>query len=411
MKKLSILLAVCFATGLAFGQKKSVNLAKNEIKSLKPNIEEARTHIKGALENAETKDNAETWYVAGQVENKAFDTEKAKEYLGQKPNEDLMYPALARIYPYFLKANELDQLPDAKGKVKPKFQKDIRAIMAANRPYYTNAGFYFHEKGDYKQAYENFRFYGDMPSLPLFEGDAKAFANQPSANDSNVIQIRYYAALSAAAIPMHAEAIELYNEVKDLGWNENEIYQRLDYEYIQLTDTASRVALLKLGIDKFPEDSYYILSLISIYINQEKTGEAVEYLQKAIANTPNDSHLHDVLGLVYENTKEVDKAIASIKKALEIDPENADALSHLGRLYYNSGVEKRGVADGLSDPAQYSAAIKEADDYFKQCIPYFEKAYQINPENKDAVLALRNSYYSLKNNDEYEKWNKIYEEN
>jgi tetratricopeptide (TPR) repeat protein len=392
--------------GLTFGQKKALNIAKNEIKSQKPNIEDARNSINNALVDPETKDNAETWYVAGMVENKAFDTERAKEILGQTPNEDVMYPALVKIYPYFAQSDSLDQLPDAKGKVKPKFRKDIKAIMIANRPYYINAGSYFYEKQDYRKAYENFRFYGDMPNLPLFEGDAKAFIILP--NDTNDIKIRYYAALSASAIPDDVAATELYTEIKDLGWNENEIYQRLATEYSQKEDTVRFAEVLKQGVDKFPKEPYYILNLINININQGKTDEAVDYLQKAIAVSPDDAQLHDVLGLVYESTKQIDKAIESIRKALEINPEFSEALSHMGRLYYNSGIEARGTADNISDAKLYTAARKQVDELFREAIPYFEKAYQLNPQDTDAVFALRNIYYSLGNNEAYEKWDKIY---
>jgi tetratricopeptide (TPR) repeat protein len=392
--------------GLAFGQKKSLNIAKNEIRSDKPNIEDARTAIQSALNNPETMDNAETWYVAGMVENKVFDTERAKEILGQTSKEDVMYPALVKIYPYFVKADELDQRPDAKGKVKLKFRKDIKAIMVANRPYYINAGSYFYEKGDYKQAYENFRFYGDMPKLPIFEGDSKIFNTQP--NDSNDIKIRYYAALAATGIPDMNVAIELFREIKDSGWNENEIYQRLASGYSQKADTVHFAEVLKQGVDKFPTEPYYILSLINININQGKIDEAIDYLQKAIVVSPNDAQLYDVLGLVYETTQQTDKAIENIKKALEINPDYAEALSHLGRLYYNSGIVARGEADNITDPKLYKEAIVKVEAFFKEAIPYFEKAYQLNPKDNDAVFALRNIYYSLRNNDEYEKWDKIY---
>jgi tetratricopeptide (TPR) repeat protein len=358
------------------------------------------------MTNPETMNEAETWYVAGMVENKVFDTERAKEILGQPANEDAMYPALVKIYPYFVKADELDQLPDAKGKVKPKFRKDIKAIMLANRPYYINAGSYFYEKRDYTQAYENFRFYGDMPKLPIFEGDSKLFYTQP--NDTNEVKIRYYAAISAIEIPNSEAAIELFTEIKDWGWNENEIYQRLANEFSQKADTVHFVDILKQGVDKFPQEPYYILNLINININQGKTDEAVDYLQKAILVSPNDAQLYDVLGLVYENIKQTDKAIESIQKALEINPQYADALSHLGRLYYNSGIEARGEADNITDTKLYAEARKKVDNLFKEAIPYFEKAYQLNPKDTDAIFALRNIYYSLGNNAEYEKWDKIY---
>ena len=408
MRKLTLTFVLCLMVGLVFGQKKALNTAKNEIKSAKPNIEDAKTAIKSALEHPETMDDAETWYVAGLVENKIFDLERAKEILGQKPNDDAMYPALDRIHPYFLKANELEQIPDEKGKVKLKFQKDIRAIMLANRPYYVNAGNYFYEKKNYQKAYENFRFYGDLPKSPIFEGDDKSF--KALLTDTNDIQIRFYAAICATGIPNSDAAIELYNEIKDSGWNENEIYQRLADLYTQKEDSTDFVEILKQGVVKFPHEPYYLLNLVNVNINQGKSDEAIDYLQKAIAVSPDDPQLHDVLGLIYESIRDIDAAIESIKKALELNPEYPEALSHLGRLYYNAGIEARAEADNISDTKLYNEAKKKVSELFEQAIPPFEKAYQLNPNDHDAILALRNIYYSLGKNAEYEKWNKIYEE-
>jgi tetratricopeptide (TPR) repeat protein len=391
---------------ISFGQKKVVNTVKNEIKDSSPNIEEARTLIKEALANPETENDAEAWYVAGLVENKQFDTEKIKEVMNLTPNEDLMYPALDQIFPYFSKADELDQLPNEKGKVKSKYRKDIKAVMLANRPYYVNAGAYFYEKGNYKKAYENFRFYGDMSKLPMFAGEESKF--ETLASDTNAIKYRYFAALSASLIPDHDAAIELYTEIKDLNYNEVDCYKQLANEYYQKGDTIGFIQVLEQGTAKFPEESYFILNMINININRGEIEQAITYLQKAIVNSPNDAQLHDVLGLVYENNKNIDEAIVSIKKSLEIDPDYAEALSHIGRIYYNLGIEARGAADNISDVKLYNQEIEKVYDYFKEAIPYFEKAYKLNPKDSDAIFALRNIHYSLGNNEEYEKWDKIY---
>jgi tetratricopeptide (TPR) repeat protein len=142
---------------------------------------------------------------------------------------------------------------------------------------------------------------------------------------------------------------------------------------------------------------------------QGQTEPAITYLQQSIALMPENANLYDVLGVVYENTKKPDKAIENIKKALEIEPENADYLSHLGRMYYNLGVETRTLADENMKDTNLSAQYEQQyKDYFNLSIPYFEKAYQFDSGNRDAVFALRNMYYSLGKNAEYEKWDKIY---
>ena len=128
MKRVLLTVALCVAASVSFAQKKAVNEAQSIAKGTTPDFSEARTLIKGALENPETKDDAKTWYVAGFIEDQQFNTERAKQILGQQPNEPVMYEALYGILPYFQKAYELDQLPNEKGKVKPKYTRSLMFI-------------------------------------------------------------------------------------------------------------------------------------------------------------------------------------------------------------------------------------------------------------------------------------------
>ena len=86
-------------------------------------------------------------------------TKERKQVLGQQPDEPVMYEALGSILPYFEKAYELDQLPNEKGKIKPKFTKDIKGILGANHVYYINGGAYYFDQKDYNKAYDFFEQY------------------------------------------------------------------------------------------------------------------------------------------------------------------------------------------------------------------------------------------------------------
>ena len=404
MKRLVFTLAMSLIVCVSFGQKKAVSSAKNEIKGGAPNFEEARKLIKEAQVNQETEAQAETWFVAGQIENKQLDTENMKEILGQDPNRTIMYTALSNIYPYFEKAYELDQLPDEKGKVKPKFTKDIRSLMKANRVHYFNAGVYYYDNKDYQQAYDNFKMYGDISTLPMMSREDFP----QNANDSTEMQVRFYAGMAASLIPNHDDAIAIYSELKDKGYADAELYQRLVYEYEQVSDSVSLVNILKEGMVKFPENDFFLLNLINININTENTSQAIIYLNEAIAKNPANAQLYDVLGQVYEIEKNYDKAFENLKKALEIDPNNADYLSHTGKVYYNLGVETRGNADNIAEKQQYEQEFQKAQSYFKEAIPYFEKAYELNPDDSNAIFALRSIYYNLGMGEEFDKMDAIY---
>ena len=391
-----------FAASITFGQKKAVKAAANEIKGATPNIAEARTIIKDALTNPESAEMAETWYVAGSIENKQFDMERTNEMLGKQPNEAVMYAALDAILPYFEKSLEYDARPNEKGKVKPKYTKDIRSILLANRPFYSNAGIYYYNNKDYEKAYKNFKLYGDYRKMALFRDE------KWTTPDSVDNQIRYYAGLSAVFIPNHQAAIEIFEEIKDNGVNEVDIYRALAGEYMQIQDTAGFEKTIAEGFKKFPAEDYFLLNLINQSISKGKSGDAIAYLDAAIAKDPENAQLYDVLGQVYEGEKKNDEAIKYMKKALELKPDSIDFLSHLGRVYFNLGFEKRNEADQIKDPAQYRVESQKALDYFKEAMPYFEKAVAIDSTNKGLVLALSQIYYTLGMGEKYEKMDALY---
>ena len=410
MKKFVFTGVFCFLISLSFGQKKAVSAAKNEIKGNQPNIAEARLIIKEALTNAETENDAETWYVAGLIENKQVDIENTLEILGKKPNEEAMYSALEKIIPYFTKAAELDQLPDAKGKVKPRFLKDIRSIIRANRMYYINAGVFAYNNGDFQKAYENFKLFGDIPSMDLF-ADEKWDIQQ---GDTTNLQIRYYAALAAARIPDTKAATVIFEDIKDKGYVENglfteiDIYQDLARSYNQLDDSIAFEKIVKEGFIKFPGEEFFVMSMINLSINSGKSEEAISYLKSAIAQNPNNGQLYAVLGQLYYEDKKPDEAIKNLNKALELEPDNASFLSELGRVYFNMGVEKRKTADETSEVAKSKELTAESLEYYKLSMPYYEKVFELDPTNRDAIFALRNIYYSLLMDAEFNKMDALF---
>ncbi len=391
MKRVLLLsFALCVAATGAFAQKKAVSQAQSIAKGTNADFAEARTLIKGALENAETKDDPKTWYVAGFVEDQQFSAERMKEMLGQQPNQPTMYQALLAILPYMEKAYELDQLPDAKGKVKPKYVKDIKGILSANHIYYINSGAFYFEEKDYRKAYDSFNQYLQISNHPMFAGE------QVAARDSNYMTVQYYAAIASTQLGEPQTAIATINAAKDGGFKENDLYQYLYYEYEQLSDSVNMEKVLIDGMNKFPEEDYYMLKLINTYIYSNRNQEAITLLNKAIGEDPNNAQLYDVLGSVYETgLKDNEKAESYYKKALELDPSYVTSLSNLGRVYYNQAVTVQGDANLISDNKLYQEEVTKAKALFEKARPYFEQAHQTNPEQTEFIIALRGIYYNL----------------
>lgn len=399
MKRVLLTAALCMAVSASFAQKKAVSQAESLVKGTTVDANaysEARSLLKGAMDNAESKDDPKTWYVAGFVEDQQFSNERTKQMLGQQPNEPLMYEALGSILPYFLKSYELDQLPNEKGKVKPKYTKNIKSTLSANHVYYINGGAYYFDQKDYAKAYDFFEQYLTISDHPMFKD------TQTAARDSNFMTVQFYAAVAATQLNDSKKAIAALERAKSTDFRQNDVYQYLCYEYEQAKDSVNLEKTLKEGMEKFPQEKYYLLSLINAYIYSNRSEQAIEYLNTAIQKEPNNAQLYDVMGRVYEGIKDYAKAEEFFTKAYNLDSENADILSNLGRVYYNQGVNKLGEANAITDTQQYQEESAKAKALFEKAMPYFEKAHQLKPDDRDAMTALRGIYYNLNMGDKFD---------
>ena len=171
MKKV-ITMALCLtAVGSLSAQKVNVDNAK-KLSGKFDKIEEARTLIRQAMENPETANDAQTYYVAGKIEFDAYDKGLQAGMINPEDpsaNPEAMAQELLNGYNYFLKALPLDSVPNEKGEIKPKVSKDIvNKISGHTNDFFAKAGATMYEmKKYYPEAYQSFMIYADMPDQPL----------------------------------------------------------------------------------------------------------------------------------------------------------------------------------------------------------------------------------------------------
>ena len=56
----------------------------------------------------------------------------------------------------------------------------------------------------------------------------------------------------------------------------------------------------------------------------------------------------------------------------------------------------------INDAKQYQEELGKAKEFFKQALPYFEKAHQMKPEEREYMTALRGIYDNLNMGDKFD---------
>ena len=123
---LSVLMAL---QGSLLAQKRLVDQVKQDVNNMSltvDNYKDAINKIEPALTNEETKDEAEAWYTAGDLNFKLYDKCLDLKSIGQSVDENLMYSALIVGYDKMLHALKLDSVPELDKKGNPKLDKNGR---------------------------------------------------------------------------------------------------------------------------------------------------------------------------------------------------------------------------------------------------------------------------------------------
>ena len=400
-----LLLSVTFT----FGQKALVDQAWSLAKRTeKPDFKQARASILQAIAG-ESAEDAKAWYVAGNIEQRFFEKEYSQLQYGLGANEDAMYKALYDGYKYYLKAVEFDTLPNEKGKVKPKYLKNIQKDLLNNTDGYNNGAVHqFNNKKDYKGAYDYWNIILEIRDLPFMAPMAK---KMPS--DSIYAQIEYNASLAAYYSDDRALSVKAHERAKGNSYEQNSVYQRLVQEYSLARDTVNLIATLNEGNQLFGDtdverkhadgstyykkEDFYGISLMNLYISSQQYDKAFEVLNEILPKSPESYDLWNVKGNLHENQGETEEAIKCFQKALELNPKFADALGSMGRIYFNQAVEKDNeLSTSITNTAEYNKAKEqEVLPLYRQALPYFEQAHQLNADEHDYMVALRNIYYNL----------------
>ncbi len=395
MKKISILGLCLLTAGAAVAQKQLVKEVERNMKANAGAYPEEVKKLAPAFTDAETKDDAYTWFVAGKGAFNFYDQQSVFAQMGKDVKKNQLGNSIIEGYEYFSKALPLDTIVDEKGKVKTKYSKDIVKAIVSHHNDFNNAALYLWEAEDYAGAVKAWDLYISLPNDPvLAKGGMKAPA------DTLVAEVMYNMGIGNSLAQNNAGALQNFRDAIAKGYTKKNAF---DYGIAAASQLQDMQAMSDIAEQAYAlygkEDSRYIGYMINNLIDKKEYAKADALIDRYIADDPNNPQLYFVKGVICDSEGNSDAAMEQFKKALSLDENNANALMQYGyKLYQKACDLDQNEGGGLNNAQYQEFRNTKVDPLLKEAAGYLEKAYQIDDTMSDARQVLRSIYYNL--NDE-----------
>ena len=263
-----------------------------------------------------------------------------------------------------------DQLPNAKGKVAPKFNGNASRVWGA-RQQLVNAG---QTAAQNNKADEVLKYWGaflDTDSEPLF---AAVDAKQKEAEKEYIGQVALFAARYAYQAK-DAARCEKYCDIAMTS--EKEAKDALNLKLYVMKDglktkedSLNYVNKLKDLYAKDPSNEVMLDGLNSMYSALKMEKEQTELLDAAIAKDPKNFVALANKGMMYIQKNDANNAIKCLKQALEAKPDNVVVMTYLGACYNSKAGEIQ--------------AVQGRKVVYQEAIKILDKAKELDPEKAQA---------------------------
>ena len=389
MKKIFFAAMMMFATSTAFAA--DSDALKSILKS--KNYAEAAAMLKSSLTQfASDAERAKAYNHLVQLAMEKFDKENAAELENMarvqtgKANEVVPYDTVGYYEAAYnalmdaIECDKYDNMPDAKGKVKPKFREANLPRVANARIQLVNAGQREAQLGNEEGV---LKYWGAF----LDTEDSDFLSTIDKSNEAGFFgQVAYFTGLYANQAKQTDRAIKYLDmAMKDPEQAKDAQAQKFAISQSNLktqADSLKFIDELKAFYAENPDNEAAFGTLCNLYSSMNKKDEVMSLIQDKITRNPNNYTAWALKGQTEMNDQKYTEAIESFKKAVDIDDTNPIVLTYLGFCMNNRAAEIEGDI-----PAQKAL--------YKESMGYLEKAKSIDPDRQKANWAypLYQCYY------------------
>lgn len=191
----------------------------------------------------------------------------------------------------------------------------------------------------------------------------------------------------------------------------NIIFKYLAENYVALEDNDKALEVLATGRKEYPDSYELLIAEANVYYKKGNKDMFKQLLQEAISLNPTNSSLYYNVGVMNMEQKNTEEAIKNFEKAIELDPEFAAAYQNIGTAIIDKTlpiVEE--MNKSLNDFDKYDRLLAEQKEIYKEALPYYEKAYELDGTNIGVIQTLLGLYENLEMTEKLEALQVVYEQ-
>ncbi len=389
MKKLLLSLTVALVTATGWAQNSQIYKAQEQLGENK--LKEAQSTMAEVLKNPKTKDMAYAYNVAGQVELRLLNEEISK-YSARQPLDTLTFVnSLDKAVEYLLKSYEIDNAPNAKGKVSPKFNYGEKYTIGENNGnvvwlkkvlgYYLIAAQLEYANGNDDLTYKYYIKHLEMPKCAIFTPEE---TDSIYKSDDRYPIVGYYATMIAFKQKDYDKVLKTV----DYAINSTDQMTREDGYHMKTTallqkgDTAKWIETLKDAMENTSNVNYPQI-ILKYYYDKHDQAQASKIADEFVAKAPQNKMAHYIKGVVLMDEGKDAEARKCFENAVKFDSVFVEAISNIGVTYFNEVRTLNEKATTDNKAANYKAQQEELKAKLTQTKEYFDKAQALSPDRPE----------------------------
>ena len=180
--------------------------------------------------------------------------------------------------------------------------------------------------------------------------------------------------------------------------------------YNEQGDSEKAIEAFKEARKAAPNDIVLIQNEAILHYKLGDTDEYVRLINEAIELEPENSSLYFNLGVISGEQGDIEKSKEYYMKSIELNPDYRDAYVNLGSaMLEKDKVLVEEMNENLSNFDKYDVIKAKQVTLYKEVIPFYEKAYEIDPDDLDTIRTLMSLYENIEMEDKYKEMRAIYD--